>query len=404
LLAEAKLEIDSVGYNAAASGKDMRAMSGVALENRKVASQTELAPMFDVLKHMDIRVYRKIWNRIKQYWKEEKWLRVTDDEINLRWVGLNAPMTKGQMLLEQAKEQKLPPEQLQQLQMQIQSDPMMNEVVDTKNDIAELDVDIVIDDAPDTVTMQVEEFQMLGEMVKSGVPIPPTAIIQASNLKDKHKILEEMRNGMQVPPEVKEELKKLTEENQALKADQQVEGAKLQQKSEAQKAELMLKKELQDGEIQLERAKAQAEIELKRAVAEAELQIDGAKLKMQEEHEQKKIQLEGVKMEAEHQRETKKMEFEEKAKANELMPDEDFKQYYANKVAQTDVMPSLMKGLTDAFGQMQQALEQIATLQGENLKVSQATLQAIEKPKAVSISGVRKDEFGQVTGATVTTH
>src|SRR6185436_3637120 len=163
LLEEAKMEIDAVGFSAAASGKETRNMSGVALRNREAASQTELAPMFDVLKNLDVRVYRKVWNRIRQYWKDEMWIRVTDDPSKLRWVGLNAPITKGQQALEQAQEQGMPPEQLQALQQQIAMDPMAKEIVDTSNDVAELDVDIVIDDAPDSVTMQQEEFTALAE-------------------------------------------------------------------------------------------------------------------------------------------------------------------------------------------------------------------------------------------------
>ncbi|MGH8758113.1 MAG: hypothetical protein ACREVW_01135, partial [Burkholderiales bacterium] len=150
LLEEAKQEIDSVSYNAASSGKDMRNMSGVALRAREVAGQTEVAPMFDVLKNMDIRVYRKIWNRVKQYWKKEMWLRVTDDERNLKFVGLNTPVTKGEQALKMAQSQGLPPEQLQMLAAQIQNDPAANEIVDTSNEVANLDVDIVMADAPDT--------------------------------------------------------------------------------------------------------------------------------------------------------------------------------------------------------------------------------------------------------------
>jgi hypothetical protein len=121
LLTEAKGEIDAVGFSAAASGKEERNMSGVALRNREAASQTELAPLFDVLKHLDVRVYRKVWNRIRQYWKDEMWIRVTDDPINLRWVGLNKPITRGQQMLEQAQQQGVPPEQLQALQQQLAS-------------------------------------------------------------------------------------------------------------------------------------------------------------------------------------------------------------------------------------------------------------------------------------------
>ena len=224
LLAEAKSEIDAVSYNAAAAGKDNRNMSGVALRNRELSGQTEVAPMFDVLKHLDIRVYRKVWNRVKQYWKAEKWIRVTDDEHNLRWVGLNKPVTKGEMLLQQAQEAGAPPEQLAQMQAQLKADPMMQEVVSTENDIANLDVDIIMADAPDTVSQQVEDFQTLGEMVKSGFQMPPIAVIEASPLSNKDKIIKMMKEAPQMPPGLEEKMKqmqdgmqKLTEENRQLK-------------------------------------------------------------------------------------------------------------------------------------------------------------------------------------------
>ena len=301
LLSEAKQEIDAVGYSAAASGKETRNMSGVALRNREAASQTELAPMFDILKHLDVRVYRKVWKRIKQYWKDEMWIRVTDDPTNLRWVGLNAPITKGQQALEQAQKAGMPPEQLAQLQAQIAADPSANEVVDTQNDIAQLDVDIVIDDAPDSVTMQQEEFTALAEMVKSGIPIPPSAIIESSSLTHKDRILKEMKEAGGVPPEVKEQMKKmqeegqkLAEENQMLKADQQGEMAKLQQKeqadqrslamkAQAQAEELRLARERAEAEIQLQRERAEAEISLKRSIASAELEIERERMALERE-------------------------------------------------------------------------------------------------------------------------
>lgn len=255
LLQEAKNEIDAVGYNAAASGKEQKSMSGIALENRRMAGQTEIAPMFDVLKHMDVRVYRKIWNRIKEYWREEKWLRVTDDPANMRFVALNY------------------------------KDPSTGQM---QNDIAALDVDIIIDDAPDSVTMQQEEFVALSEMVKSGIPIPPTAIIEASNLKNKDRILQEMRQGMQIPPEVKEQMQKMQQENIQLKAGAQVEQMKLQAEVQADRAklsmergkmaaEIQLKREMAAAEIQLEREKARNEIMLEREKLRGEMAIEGAK-------------------------------------------------------------------------------------------------------------------------------
>ena len=293
LLQESKNEIDAVGYNAAVSGKEQKSMSGVALENRRMAGQTEIAPMFDVLKHLDIRVYRKIWNRIKQYWKEEKWIRVTDDQSNLRWVGLNVP------------------------------DPATGQI---QNNIPELDVDIIIDDAPDAVTMQQEEFVALAEIVKSGIQVPPTAIIEASNLKNKDKILQEMRQGMQVPPQVKEQMQKLQQENIQLKAGAQVEAMKLQAEVQADKAKLAMDREKMQAEIQLKREMAAAEIQLEREKARNEIMLEREKLRgeMMIEHSKaaNEASLETVKMSHEVSLADRKQDSDEKLADRKQKSDE----------------------------------------------------------------------------------
>ncbi len=253
LLQEAKNEIDAVGYNAAASGKEQKSMSGVALENRRMAGQTEIAPMFDVLRHMDIRVYRKVWNRIKQYWKEEKWIRVTDDPSNVRWVGLN--VAPGSI------------------------DPRTGQPL-PQNSMAELDVDIIIDDAPDSVTMQQEEFVALSEMVKSGIPIPPKAIIAASNLKDKDKILQEMSQQTINPQQVQKmqlEMQKLQQENQKLQAGVEVKQMELAAEQQAEAQRLQMERQKMMAEISLEREKAASEIQLEREKARNEIQLEQEK-------------------------------------------------------------------------------------------------------------------------------
>lgn len=328
LLAEAKLEIDSVGANSATMGKDKTVQSGVALRQRALTGQTELAPMFDVLKNLDLRVYRKAWNRIKQYWKGEMWLRVTDDENNLKFVGLNKPMTKGEVVLQEAQKQGATPEEIQALQQQISQDPMMSEVVSTENDIVNLDVDIVMDDAPDTVTQEVEDFQAMAEMVKSGFPIPPEAVIMASPLSNKDKILKMMKEQPQLPPQHMEQMKKmqdefekLMKENQQLKANQEVEAAKLQADTqiaitkaeiqrESKQMELQLERESAQAEIQLAREKASAEIELKRAVAEADLALEGKKLEMDEQKLSLESNLKGAEIMMTKDHEMKKLDIE----------------------------------------------------------------------------------------------
>ena len=397
LLTEAKMEIDAVGYNAAASGKDQRAISGVALRQRTQASQTELAPMFNVLKHLDIRVYRKIWNRIKQYWKAEKWVRVTDDENNLKFVGLNAPTTRGEQLLKQAKEQGVPPEAMQQLMQRVAQDPTMQEMV-TENDIAELDMDIIMDDAPDSVTQEVEDFQAMAEMVKSGFPLPPEAVIMASPLSNKDKILKMMKEQPQVPPKMQEamekmqeqmqkaaeEIQKLQQENQALKQDQQAEAAKMQMQAQAEQqkmaaeeqkaqAELQLKAQTQAAELELEKQKAAAQIELERMKAEAQLQ------------------LQGVKIQGDQQAKAAELEFDQKCRSE----DEAAKRAESVKSEEVSAVPNFVK-----------ALEQITETFAKALEGQQKALMAIataaSQPKNVQLGGIQRNSEGALTGASAT--
>jgi hypothetical protein len=302
LLTEAKQEIDAVGFNAAVSGKLDGAQSGVALKTRQMAGQTELAPLFDCLKSWDIRVYRKVWNRIRQYWTDEKWIRVTDDEQNIKFVGLNKKVTKGELILKQAQSKGAPPEIIEQLKVQISQDPMMRELAFTENSVAELDVDINISDAPDVASMEVEQFQGLAEVIKSGAPpVLVEALIMSSQIPHKERVLKNLRGEQEIPDQVKqqmqqmqEQMQKLGEENQKLKTQdaeglakienqKQLDIARLQANSELEQAKLaeqikqfdreyQLKAYMQNQELNLAREKAEAEIELKRMIAAAELQ------------------------------------------------------------------------------------------------------------------------------------
>lgn len=289
LLAEAKGEIDSVSYSAAMSGKENRNMSGVALRSREMAGQTENAPMFEVLRDIDHRVYRKIWNRIRQYWTGEKWVRVTDDQNNLKWVGLNRKMTVGQQMLAQAEQQGVPREMLQQMQMRVMQDPSMQAMV-TENNIAELDVDLILTDAPDTVSQQVEDFQTIGEMVKSGFPMPPMAVIEASPLSNKERILKMMQEQPQIPPQaqkqmdemqqqaqdMRQQLQKTMQENQQLKADMVVDMNKIRAESAVKSKELNQKAQLAEAEMLLDK-----QIEIDKALMEVELMIQRHEARMQ---------------------------------------------------------------------------------------------------------------------------
>ncbi len=172
MLSEAKQEIDSVGANAALQGKG-EAESGKALQIRRQSGVVEVGSAFDSLHLWQQAIYRQIWHRIRQFWTAEKWVRVTDDQRNVRFVGLNV------------------------------MDPMTGQV---QNNVAEMDVDIELDDVPDVATAQQEEFTMLAEAYKvnpqtpvNPMGIPFDIVIENSNLRSKEKILERLRGGPMPP-------------------------------------------------------------------------------------------------------------------------------------------------------------------------------------------------------------
>lgn len=194
LLQHATSEMQASGPNAAMAGKDPRIQSGRAIQAQQAGGQVEQEPLIDDLRQWAKQVYDAIWLRVRQFWTAEKWIRVTDDEKNAKWVGLNQPVTLGQALGE------LPPQEaaayMQQMQLQ-PGDPRLDTIVRVDNDIAGLDVDITIEEGPDVANVQAEQFQMLAQlapaMAQAGTPFPPELLIESSQLRNKDKLLEMLK-------------------------------------------------------------------------------------------------------------------------------------------------------------------------------------------------------------------
>lgn len=210
MLQEAKNEIDLLGPNAALGGKAEGQMSGRAILAQQQGGMTEAATYLDRIRALSIAVYRSVWARIRQVWTGERWVRVTDNERNLRFVGLNQPVT---MLQAMAKEMGITKDALPQIQQAAQAgdpqaiqalqqlqamaaDPRASMVVGVENAVAELDVDILADEGLDAPTIAAEEFEQLIKLASTGiVPIPPDVLIEASSLRNKPKLLEMLRQG-----------------------------------------------------------------------------------------------------------------------------------------------------------------------------------------------------------------
>lgn len=245
LLQEAKAEIDLMGANAGLAGKEEGAKeSGRAIMAKQQGGMIEIAPLTDNLSHFTRTVYRAIWNRIRQFWKEEKWVRITDNDKNVKFVGLNRPVTL------QEKLEQLPQEQVVMAARQmglVPGDPRLQQPVEVENSVEEIDVDILLEEVPDQVTLAGETFEQIVQIATSQPgSVPPDVLIEmAPNL----------------PREIKDKLMERMQQAQA----QQAEAQQAAQQEEMGKAEAERMKAMasaQEDEAQAMKHQADARVTL----------------------------------------------------------------------------------------------------------------------------------------------
>lgn len=217
LLQEAKNEIELMGPNSAMQGKDNEAPSGKAILANQQGGQTEISLLVDRHRWLKKRTYQKIWDLIRQYKNEEWWVRVTDDEKNVKFVGFNRPVTLGEKYQKQLESKGVPPEEIEQMMAQVGDDPRLQQVVGQENVAADMHMDITIEEVPDVASMQEEQFQALASLAPA-VTFPPAVYLEASSLRNKKRLLEILNGQDQVDP-VAAELQKITAE-QTLKKTQ----------------------------------------------------------------------------------------------------------------------------------------------------------------------------------------
>lgn len=280
LINDFKNELDSSTINAALAGTESRSMSGVALAHRSESGMNEMSYAFSWISDFSRDVYEKIWYMIKQFWTSEKWLRVTDDERNIRRFALNRRVTKGQLMLERAKTsgQQLSADDVE---MMFQSDPSMYQEV-VSNDVSQIDVDILIEETPDFVTTQAEVLEGMKSIIsdlQASPDVSPTEkkellkmYIQASPLRNKDSILKtlsgeskDQQNALQQQlQQAQEQMQQAGQQMEQMKADSEQQIAEL-------KRQLSDTKQNKELDIQLKfRQLQQRDVELKIKLEEAE--------------------------------------------------------------------------------------------------------------------------------------
>lgn len=164
LLEEAKTEIENFGPNPAVLGEGVEKSSGRAIQLLQNAGVAELGPYIQAFRGWKIRVYRIVWNAVQKHWSGERWVRVTDDEQVAQFIQING----------------------------VQVDPMTG-MPTLVNAIGSLDVDIIIDEGPDSINMAADTYDALLALANSGAQVPPSVLIELSpgiDSRTKKKVLE----------------------------------------------------------------------------------------------------------------------------------------------------------------------------------------------------------------------
>jgi hypothetical protein len=240
--------IENFGPNPALIGQGVETKSGRAIALLQQAGMAELGPFILAYRGWKERVYRGIWNAVQQHWTQERYIRVSDDEDLMQHLEIN----------------------------KVEQGPDGRMVI--INYVGALDVDIVLDEGPDNVTMAQDTYDTLISLAQSGTQVPPDILIELSpniDSRTKKVLRQRLEQAAQQPP-----------------PELQIKQAEIQAKEK--EAEMGLQVKQQEG---------QQKLELEKQLGLLGVETERMKLGMELEHEQQKMGLDGQKksMECDHE-------------------------------------------------------------------------------------------------------
>jgi hypothetical protein len=235
--AEAKSELDRMAPTPAVLGRQgEQSQSGRARMVLQQAGMTELARPVGRLDDWKERVNRQMWWRARQFWDEEMYIRVTDEEDAFEFLTINEPVWETQPAMGPDGQP------IEVRVMQPQLDPATGQVVNrpvpkldpqtgqqmVKNRPADMDMDIILKSTPDSVTLQQEAYVEI--MRAYGPQIPLELGIEMSPFPNKKEWLEKLKK-------FKEEAQKAQQQQAQAAAQIQAEQFRLQgQKTQSEVA------------------------------------------------------------------------------------------------------------------------------------------------------------------------
>lgn len=266
LMENAIAELENYGPNQALIG-DQTNQSGRAIQLLQQAGMAELGPYILAYRGWKLRVYRAVFNAIQKNWTAERWVRVTDDDGLAQFIQING----------------------------VQIDPMTGQST-LVNALGSLDVDIILDEGPDTINAQQDVYETLSQVLPSVAPMlsPLEARATVGLLIDtsalpasaKKTFRDARQQAEQQPPPPNPELEKTQIQ---LQAKQQETAITLQAKQQEKAQDLEFEKMKAAASLEQKDRESEREIQLKRELAAIDAQLERERMENQLAHEQMKL-------------------------------------------------------------------------------------------------------------------
>jgi hypothetical protein len=246
---DAAQEIENFGPNPALAGGGQGAgltagSSGRAIALLQQAGIAELGPYMLNMRAWKMRVYRSLFNAVQKYWTNERWIRVTDAEGQPQFVKINETVSVDP----------------------VTGMPMM------RNAVGELDVDIILDEGPDSITLMQDTYEAISQALPAVAPMLSPGKAAA--------VMDVLIETSPLPADIKKKFRDAGQ-NEAQQPDP---------KTEEAKAKLMLEQQQAQARMALEREKAMADLASKQQVAQLDQQTEREKAALEMQIEREKAQ------------------------------------------------------------------------------------------------------------------
>lgn len=153
LLAKTEADLDRLAPSSTVLSAMRGGDSGRAKQILQNAGLTEWARAFGHLEELEEEMHRHLWFAAKQFMTQAQWIRYTGEARAAEWIQVNVPVGARQELV--MDPQTGAPVMDEQGQPQLRTVPVLEKA------IAQMDVDIILNAVPDTITLQQEANEQI---------------------------------------------------------------------------------------------------------------------------------------------------------------------------------------------------------------------------------------------------